>query len=177
MGCWISRHHAPEDAAYDANMTDVPATPTAPPLRHVTTIRVRVGEPVDLGEGADGWRRIVPIESGTAEGEIAGRVLPGGADFQVRRPDGVTELEARYPIAAADGTVLEVTNIALRAGSADDIQRLMEGEQVEPDRIYFRGTPRLRAPQGAWDWVNRTVFVATGVRRPNDVEIRVFAVE
>lgn len=177
MRCRISRHHAREDAAYDANMTDVAAPPIAPSLRHVSTIRVRVGEPVDLGEGADGWRRIVPIVSGTAEGEVAGQVLPGGADFQVRRPDGVTELEARYPIATADGTVLEVTNIAMRAGSSDDIQRLMEGEPVDPDRIYFRGTPRLRAPQGAWDWVNRTVFVASGVRRPNDVEISVFAVE
>lgn len=177
MRCRISRHHAREDAAYDANMTDAASTPIAPPLRHVTTIRVHVGEPIDLGEGADGWRRIVPIESGTAEGEIAGTVLPGGADFQVRRPDGVTELEARYPIAADDGTVLEVTNIAVRAGAAEDIQRLMDGEPVDPERIYFRGTPRLRAPQGTWDWVNRTVFVATGVRRPNDVEISVFAVE
>lgn len=158
-------------------MTDAPAPPTAPELRHVTTIRVRVDEPVDLGEGADGWRRIVPIISGTAEGEIAGRVLAGGADFQVRRPDGVTELEARYPIAIDDGTVLEVTNIALRAGSPDDIQRLMAGEEVEPERIYFRGSPRLRAPRGRWEWVNRTVFVATGIRRPSAVEIAVFAVE
>ena len=158
-------------------MSSETSTPTAPGLRHVMTIQVSVSEPIDLGEGPDGWRRIVPIESGVVTGEITGRVLPGGADFQVRRPDGVTGLEARYPIELDDGTILEMTNEAIRAGSAEDIDRLMAGEPVDPERIYFRGTPHLRAPEGPWDWVNRTVFVATGVRRPSAVEIVVFAVE
>lgn len=157
-------------------MTFDSSAPIAPSLRHVTTIKVAVAEPIDLGEGADGWRRIVPILSGTATGAISGRVLAGGADFQVRRPDGVTELEARYAIESDDGTCIEVTNLAIRAGSAEDIERLMVGEPVDPERIYFRGTPRLRAPEGAWDWVNRTIFVASGVRRPDAVEITVFAV-
>ncbi|WP_354002747.1 DUF3237 family protein [Microbacterium elymi] len=34
----------------------------------------------------------------------------------------------------------------------------------------------MRAPRGAWDWVNRTIFVGTGVRHPDAVEIAVFAV-
>lgn len=153
------------------------SVPTAPALRHVTTIQVEVAEPIDLGEGADGWRRIVPIVSGSATGEISGRVISGGADFQVRRPDGVSELEARYPIEVEDGTRIEVINHALRAGEPSDIERLMAGVPVDPDRIYFRGSPRLRAPEGKWDWVNRTCFVATGIRRPFAVEISVFAVE
>lgn len=158
-------------------MTSASSVPTPPSLRHVSTIQVEVAEPVDLGVGADGWRRIVPIVSGSATGEITGRVLPGGADFQVQRPDGVTELEARYPLELDDGTRIEVFNHAIRAGAPADMERLMAGEPVDPDRIYFRGAPRLRAPEGAWDWVNRTVFVATGIRRPLAVEITVFAVE
>jgi len=165
------------DLSSDETAPAAPSESTLPGLRHVTTIRVAVSEPIDLGEGADGWRRIVPIESGTATGEISGRVLPGGADFQVRRPDGVTDLEARYPLELDDGTRVEVVNHAIRAGSPDDIERLMIGEPVAPERIYFRGTPRLRAPQGPWEWVNRTVFVASGIRHPNAVEIVVFAVE
>lgn len=158
-------------------MTLASSVPIAPSLRHVTTIQVEVAEPVDLGKGADGWRRIVPIVSGSATGEMSGRVLPGGADFQVQRPDGVTELEARYPIELDDGTRIEVINHAIRTGERRDIERLMAGEPVDPDRIYFRGSPQLRAPEGAWDWVNRTAFVATGIRRPFVVEIAVFAVE
>lgn len=158
-------------------MSSESSQPAAPELRYVATIKVAVSEPIDLGEGADGWRRIVPIESGVVSGDLNGRVLPGGADFQVRRPDGVTVLEARYPIELDDGVLLEMTNEAIRAGSAEDIERLMADEPVDPERIYFRGTPHLRAPEGPWDWVNRTVFVATGVRRPSAVEIVVFAVE
>ncbi len=160
-------------------MTSTPLpspTVTAPALRHVTTLRVEVTEPIDLGEGADGWRRIVPITAGTATGELSGRVLPGGADFQVLRPDAVTELEARYPIELADGTLIEIVNHGIRAGSGADIDRLMRGEPVDPDRIYFRCTPRLRAPRGAWDWVNRTIFIGTGIRHPTAVEVEVFAV-
>lgn len=149
----------------------------APALRHVTTIRVEVDEPIDLGEGPDGWRRIVPIRSGTATGALSGRILAGGADFQVLRPDGVTELEARYPVVLDDGTLIEIVNHGIRAGSDDDIARLMRGEVVDPERIYFRCVPRLRAPRGEWEWVNRTVFIGTGVRRPNAVEVEVFAVE
>lgn len=177
MRCRKFPHHGAPYGAYDANMTRDSAAPVAPTLRHVSTIAIEVDEPIDLGEGADGWRRIIPILSGTATGEISGRVLPGGADFQSRRPDGVTELEARYPIETGDGTRLEVINEAIRAGSAEDIQRLMVGEPVDPARIYFRGTPRLRAPEGQWEWVNRTLFVATGVRRPDAVELTVFAIE
>lgn len=148
----------------------------APPLRHVTTIRADVATPIDLGEGADGRRRIVPILGGTAAGEITGRILAGGADFQVLRPDGVTELEARYAVELDDGTVIEIVNRGIRSGSPEDIARLMAGEEVDPSRVYFRCVPHLRAPRGDWDWVNRTVFVGTGVRRPAAVEVEVFAV-
>ncbi|GAA3918734.1 DUF3237 domain-containing protein [Microbacterium invictum] len=161
-------------------MTSLPAAAhsvAAPALRHVSTIRVEVDEPIDLGEGVDGRRRIVPIRSGTATGEMSGRIRAGGADFQVLRPDAVTELEARYPLELDDGTMIEIVNHGIRAGSVDDVAKLMRGEPVDPDRIYFRCSPRLRAPQGAWDWVNRTVFVGTGVRRPTSVEVQVFAVE
>ncbi|WP_354002748.1 DUF3237 family protein [Microbacterium elymi] len=127
-------------------MTD--ASPTAPALRHVTSIRVEVDEPIDLGSGPDGWRRIVPIRSGTATGELSGRVLGGGADFQVLRPDGVTDLQARYPIQVDDDTVIEVVNTAIRAGAPEDIDRLMRGETVDPDRIYFRCVPGC-APRAA----------------------------
>lgn len=158
-------------------MTDILEHVVAPALRPVSSIRVNVGEPIDLGDGVDGRRRIVPILGGEATGELSGRVLGGGADFQVLRPDRVTELEARYPLVLDDGTIVEVINRGIRAGAADDIDRLMRGEVVDPDRIYFRCAPALRAPQGAWEWVNRTLFVGTGRRHPDSVEIAVFAVE
>lgn len=155
---------------------DAPSV-TAPALRLVSTIRVRVDEPLELGEGPDGRRRIVPILSGEATGEVSGTVLAGGADFQVLRPDGVTELEARYAIETPEGERIEIVNRGIRAGSPEDIARLMAGEPVDPDRIYFRCVPSLRAGHGTWEWVNRTIFIGRGIRRPHSVEVEVFAVE
>ncbi len=163
--------------SYDARMTTADHSPAAPALRLVSTIRVQVAEPMELGEGPDGRRRIVPILSGAAAGELEGVVLPGGADFQVLRPDGVTELEARYAIETSDGTRIEIVNRGIRAGDPEDIAKLMAGQPVDPDRIYFRSVPALRAPAGGWEWVNRTLFVGRGIRRPDAVELTVFAVE
>src|SRR3989344_8807698 len=68
---------------------------------------VDVGPTVSLGGGACGERRIVNITGGEFNGpRIRGKVLPGGADRQLVRVDGVLLLDALYEIQANDGTVL-----------------------------------------------------------------------
>jgi len=70
-----------------------------PELLHVADLSVEVGDPIETGEPAAGVRRMIPILGGTVAGpRLTGRILPGGADFQLSRNDGVTELEARYVI-------------------------------------------------------------------------------
>jgi hypothetical protein len=41
-------------------------------------------------------------------------VIPGGADWQVVRDDGVGELVARYSIRTGDGTEITVVNRGIR---------------------------------------------------------------
>ena len=51
-----------------------------------------------------GERRIINILGGTVEGpKLKGRILPGGADWQIVREDGTAELVARYTLQATDG--------------------------------------------------------------------------
>jgi hypothetical protein len=139
--------------------------------------RVTVGTPLDLGDGPLGRRRVVPITGGTFEGpRLKGTVMPGGADWQLIRTDGVAELEARYVLRADDGTLVSVVNRALRRGPADVMQRLAAGETVDPALYYFRGTPTFQAPAGQHDWLTRSIFVADGVRWPDVVIVRVFEV-
>jgi hypothetical protein len=67
-----------------------------------------------LGESKRGERRVVPITGGTFEGPgIRGEVLPGGADWQLVRPDGVLELYARYLLRTHDGVLIQVVNRVL----------------------------------------------------------------
>ena len=148
-----------------------------PKLTFAFEVRATVGPPLEVGSVAQGRRRIVPITGGTFEGSgLRGKVMPGGADWQIIRADGVTELTAVYELKADDGTLIHVINRGLRHGPAEVMQRLARGEPVDPGSYYFRTVPVFEAPAGAHDWLNRSIFVASGVRRASDVQIRVFEV-
>jgi uncharacterized protein DUF3237 len=73
--------------------------PQPPKLTLAMTLRVQVGPPMELGEVPRGRRRIIPILGGTFEGpNIRGKVLAGGADWQIVRADGLAELDTRYAL-------------------------------------------------------------------------------
>jgi hypothetical protein len=145
-------------------------------LDHAFTLRVEVGPPLELGATALGRRRIIPITGGAVAGpRLAGTILPGGADWQTLRADGVAELEARYTLRADDGALIGVVNRGLRHGPDEVMRRLIAGEPVDPDAYYFRSSPVFETAAPAHAWLTRTVFIATGVRHPALVEIGVFA--
>jgi Protein of unknown function (DUF3237) len=146
-------------------------------LEFVFEARVEVSAGQELGAGPRGLRRIVPITGGTFEGpRLSGVIMPGGSDWQVIRPDGVAELEARYTLRVADGTLISVVNRALRHGPPEVMARLRRGETVDPESYYLRTTPTFVAPEGPHDWLCRSIFVGTGARHPAEVRIRVFRV-
>jgi hypothetical protein len=148
-----------------------------PELRHVCDLDVDVGPLRDLGPTPHGRRRIVPILGGRVHGErLEGLILPGGADWQYVRGDGVVELVARYSIRTGDGTEIAVTNRGLRRAAPETMQRLSRGEAVDPALVYCRTVPVFEAPAGPHDWLNRSVFVATAARHPDKVQLNVFEV-
>ena len=85
---------------------------------HVFTIDALLGPVVDVGQTPTGRRRVIPIVGGTVSDGMVGVVLPGGADWNLQRPDGSTELWARYELLLADGAVVSVTNTAVHAADA-----------------------------------------------------------
>ena len=143
---------------------------SAPVLRPCLRLDVEVGAPVEVGPSASpfgyGHRRLIPI--------TGGRVLCEHADFQLIVGDRAARLEARYVIETEAGDRVYVENLALRSGSPDDIARLARGEPVEPERIYFRCVPRFETAAPALAWMMERLFVGTGARRPDRVELRVF---
>lgn len=131
----------------------------------------------ELGETPLGRRRIIPITGGSFRGErLAGRVLPGGADWQLIRTDGVAELDARYTLETEDRALIYVRNFGYRHGPAEVIQRLAAGEPVDPSLYYMRTTPRFETGAERYRWLNRIICVATGARRAAAVELEVFEV-
>jgi uncharacterized protein DUF3237 len=147
-------------------------------LRLLLNAQISLGAPQELGETPHGRRRIIPITGGEFRGErLSGRVLPGGADWQVVRRDGVAQLEARYTLETADGALVYVENKGLRHGPKEIMQSLMAGENVEPSLYYMRTTPRFETGDERYAWLNRMVCIATGARRAGAVELDVYEVQ
>jgi len=147
-----------------------------PALAHLCNLAVEVGVPVDAGHSPLGQRRLVPILGGTVAGRLSGKVLPGGADFQMIHGGTQARLEARYMLELDDGTKIFVQNNALRAASAEVTGRLLRGEPVDPADVYFRCLPRFETSAASLAWIAERVFVGVGVRRPSVVEMRFFEV-
>jgi hypothetical protein len=135
-------------------------------------------EPVrDLGDTPLGRRRIIGITGGSFSGRLSGRVLPGGADWQIVRADGTADLDARYTLETSDGALIYVNNRGYRHGPREVIARLVKGEDVDPALYYMRTTPWFETSSPAYDWLNRIVCVGTGARRPAGVELELFEVK
>ncbi len=148
----------------------------APLLRPALELKVEVAAPVSLGRTGQGERRIVPITGGQVSGRLTGRILPGGADDQVLGSDGVTRLDARYLIETDQGALIHVENTGLRHGPPELMERIRKGEPVDPSAIYFRCSPRFHTTAEPHLWLTRTLFVGTGERGPQYVNLTIFEV-
>ncbi|MCV0393788.1 MAG: DUF3237 domain-containing protein [Rhizobiaceae bacterium] len=145
--------------------------------RHLCDLDVKLGQPIELGAGPRGRRRIIPIVGGTVTGErLSGRILDLGADWQTIFTDGSAELDTRYAMETHDGATIDIRNFGFRHGPPDVLEKLAKGEQVDPSRYYMRTQPRFETGDARYAWLNRTVFVGTGARLADSVRITFFEV-
>ncbi len=152
----------------------------APALNPLCDLVVFVAPPVEAGlvQGlnSQGKRRIIPITGGTVRGKLQGTVLHGGSDFQLVLNDTTAQLDARYVLQLGDGSHVYVHNRALRRGSASDMAALVSGEAVPPERIYFRCAPTFEVENPSLHWMTQSLFIGTGARYPDRVEMRFYEV-
>ncbi len=153
-------------------MTDAVSVPQ---LEFIFAAHVTVDPALDLGDVGKGGRRIVPITGGDFSGpQIRGKVLPGGADWQVLRTDGVAELEARYTLRTDDGALIYVRNLAFRHGPPDVIAALAAGRPADPASYYFRGATFFETSAARYAWLTKHIIVCTGAREPAGVELNFY---
>jgi hypothetical protein len=143
------------------------------PAEFVFEVVAEVEAPLVVGQTSRGLRRVIPIRGGTVSGpRLSGTILPGGADWQYVRPDGVLSLEARYTIRAESGELVSVINRGLRHGPPEIIDRITRGEPVPADSYYFRTTAEFEAPLGPLEWLNKGLFLGIAERRPGAAIVR-----
>jgi hypothetical protein len=144
----------------------------APALRFAFAIKARVGPIQDLGQTARGHRRVIDILGGEVHGpRLDGEILPGGADWQIVRPDGTIEVVARYTIRAKSGALIYVRNDGLRVASPEVLARMSKGEAVPVGAYHFRTAPRFETAEPSLKWMERTTFVGIAARAPDRVAI------
>src|SRR4051794_16214190 len=152
---------------------------TTPQLatKYVFSLSIKVGTPIVAGDLGYGIRRVIPVLGGTVQGEgIKGTIHSGGADFQVIRPDGFTELEAKYTFELDDGAVIYIENIGVRFGPKEALDRIARGEAVDPALIYFRSVPKFETGSEKYCWLMEHLFIGVGARHPDRVELEVHQV-
>lgn len=141
-----------------------------PTLEFAFSEVVTLARDITPGQTARGQRNIVPITGGTFEGPaIRGKILPGGWDWQLRRSDGCTEIEANYMIETNDHVIINVVN---------------KGTVCPPaagQAFHGRTLPVFEAPVGKYDWLSMGAFVGTldPMKMPDGsaaVRIRFYAV-
>jgi hypothetical protein len=151
---------------------------SAPRLSPLARFRVDVGPVVSLGATPQGERRMVSLIGGSVSGpQLNGSIVPGGADWQLARSDGVLEIAAHYAIRTDDDALIEVRSNGLRHGPPDVLQRLARGEPVARDEYFFRTFMRFATGHPAWLHMNRLMALALGERQAQRVVLDVYCVD
>jgi Protein of unknown function (DUF3237) len=144
--------------------------PIEPRLELIGRCRADLGDPLELGSTPWGRRRIIPITGGEFDGpRVTATILPGGADWQVIHEDGMAAIDTRYTLRTRDDALISVATRGVRHGPPDVLRRLAEGQPVDPAEYYFRVSIQYETGAGAYEWLNRTVAVASAVRLADQV--------
>jgi Protein of unknown function (DUF3237) len=144
----------------------------------IFTIHAELEGVTSLGRTPYGERRVIGILGGSVRGpKLAGRILPGGADWQIIRSDGAADIKARYTIETDAGALIMVTSEGLRHGPPDVLEKLLRGDNVDPRLYYFRTVMRFETADKSVEWLNRILALARGQREARAVRLDVYEVE
>lgn len=127
----------------------------------ILSIHVQCGDSMDTKEGPQGYLAVIPITGGTFEGKISGKVIPGGADWNMRQKNGGHAF-AKYVLQADSGEYIAIEN---------------EGYIAQGQDAVIATVPRFTADEnGAYGWLNYGVYVGSlqaGIQ-PGQVEIIIY---
>ena len=147
------------------------STATPPLLEHVADLVVRVAAPTVVSSS----RRVIGINGGEVMGaRLHGKILPGGAEFQVIRADHTTELDARYVIETHSGALIYVVNTGFRHKPPEMTESLAAGRIGRSRLDLFAMNAAFETDATDYLWLARNVFVGTAERHPDRVELAIY---
>jgi hypothetical protein len=152
-----------------------PAAPV-PRLEPAFDVTATLGPLEDHGTTRAGHRRVVPITGGLVSGRLDAEILAGGADWQIVRPDGCTEIDTRYSARTLAGEYVHFRTSGVRSGPHEILEALLRGEPVDPSEYYFRVTVYLETSAPRLAELQRSIFVASAIRGADSVRYTAYRV-
>ncbi|AZS38055.1 hypothetical protein CVS47_02705 [Microbacterium lemovicicum] len=149
-----------------------------PAFEYCFELRCTVEEALRLGGETPGeGLHFAKVSGGDVSGpRLSGRVLDSGGDWW--RGRGLTvHLDARYVIEAhlPDGTAgIEVVNRGIWRTDPATFERMLAGEPVGEEELYYRTAFEFRTEHPAVQWLTESQFVGYARAEPGVVVIRVF---
>jgi hypothetical protein len=147
-----------------------------PALERAFDVDALLGPLEDHGMTRAGHRRVVPIASGQVTGLFEAEILPGGADWQLVRPDGAIEIDTRYSARTAAGEYVHFRTSGVRSGPPRILEALLRGEPVDPSDYYFRVAVHLETSASRLAILEQSIFVASAIREANRVSYTAYRV-
>lgn len=147
-----------------------------PGLEPAFTVDARLGPLEDHGVTRAGHRRVIAIAGGRVSGLFEAEILPGGADWQIVRPDGTIEIDTRYSARTSAGEYVHFRTSGVRSGSPAVLEALLRGESVDPSRYYFRVAVYLETSAPRLAELERSLFVASAIRGADSVSYTAYRV-
>lgn len=146
-------------------------------LRPLLTLRGDLREPVDVGAGPAGARRIFDVTGGSFEGpRLSGRVLPSGGDWLLVGNDGVGRLDVRLTLATEDDAFMYVQYHGVIVLNEKVVAAMARGTETAFGDTYFVTAPRFETGDPRYAWLNAVVAVGQGRIAPGAVEYQMFEV-
>ncbi len=141
------------------------------------TIKIGVSKLHAIGQTPIGLRHIDILGAGSFEGpRLRGEVLSGGMDQKVFRPDGAMNPNVRLVLQTDDDALIYMHYTGIRYGPPEVMQRIADGEEVDPSEYYLRNTPNFETASETYDWLNRIVAVGVGRRLSDHAAYEVFQI-
>lgn len=132
---------------------------------------------INVGATPHGNRRIIYITAGSLEGpRIKAKVLPGGGDWIVTRPDGVSVLDVRAVARTDDAGIIYTYYQGYLIIQPEVLRRIYKEGNVDPSEYYFRATPVFETASEKYSWLNKIVTLGIGQVLPTGVHYRVYAI-
>ncbi len=168
-------HHVPATDPHRIDGARLVSAPI-PGLQAAFDVVVDLGPLEDHGMTRAGHRRVIPIVGGSVTGAFEAEILPGGADWQVVRPDGAVEVSALYSARTTGGALILVSSTGVRSGPPDVLDALLRGAPVDPSAYYFRTLIRVETSEPTLAALQDVLFIAAAVREAERVAYTAYRV-